>query len=920
MRVHPGSRVWLILMFLALLAVPALCKPVSLDAPDALRCEQQTTSPLIDTTAPRLGWHLTWQGRGRRQTAYQVLVATSPEQLARDQGDLWRTGKIVSSRSQQVVYAGAPLSSGRECFWKVRAWDERGMSSAWSVPARWSMGLLKPAEWQGQWIGLNRLPSEQATDLHRPLPARYLRREFLITRPVLRATVYLCGLGLSELSINGRKVTDAVLSPALSQYEKRDYYVACDVTKMLSAGGNALGVVLGNGRFYAPRLRVPTSTVSGGLPRLLLQMNIAYRDGTTDHVVSDTQWKASDNGPIRVNNEYDGEVYDARMEMPGWDSPRFADTPWQPAEVVPAPGGTLSAQPMQPIRVVQTLRPVSVTSPAPGVYLFDLGQNIAGWCRLHVSGSAGTQITLRHAETLHDGRLYTANLRSATQTDVYTLKGGGPETYEPRFTTHGFRYVEMTGYPGTPTAQSLQGQVVRDDVASAGEFACSNPLVNRIYHNIVWGVADNYRSIPTDCPQRDERQGWLGDRSAESRGETYLFNIDNLYAKWVGDMEDAQRANGSIPDVAPSYWPLYNDSVTWPSSFILIPGMLYDQYGDASVLARHYPAMQRWISHMGGFVKNGLLPRDSYGDWCVPPASPLEIHTSDPAKKTDGTLLGTSYYYYCLTLMEQYATLLGKSADARQYRQQALPVKVAFNAKYLNASPGGYSNGTQTASILPLAFGMVPQGQRTPVFSHLTQKLQDETQGHVGTGLIGGQWLMRTLTDNGRPDLAYHIITQTTYPSWGYMVGQGATTVWELWNGNTANPAMNSGNHVMLVGDLVTWLYEDLAGIAPNPAKPGFQDCIMHPHPVGDLKFVTATHLTPYGAIRSAWRVNGAQFMWDVTIPPNASATVYVPVEKGSHEAVLHEPNVQYLRSTPDAIVYKIGSGQYHFTSKSLRK
>ena len=673
----------------------------------------------------------------------------------------------------------------------------------------------------------------------RTLAARMLRKEFAATKKVARATVYFSGLGLSELYLNGAKVGDAVLSPGLTHYTSRAFYVAYDVTRQLRRGANALGVWLGNGRYYAPRSAHPAKTLSYGYPKLLLQLEVDYADGTRDTVVSDGTWRLTCDGPIRANNEYDGETYDARRELPGWAAPGFDDGAWRPADLVAPPGGALSAQMAEPIRVTATRAPVALSEPKPGVFIYDLGQNMVGWCRLRVKGPAGTTVKLRHAETLlPDGTLYLDNIRGAKVTNLYTLKGKGRETYEPRFTYQGFRYVEVTGFPGTPALDSLEGCVVNDDVASAGDFTCSQPTVNSIYQISRWGTRGNYRSIPTDCPQRDERQGWLGDRSSESKGESYFFDIAALYTKWLHDMADAQRESGSIPDVCPPYWPLYNDSVTWPGSAVIIPGALVDQYGDVRIVGRHYPAMQKWVAHMSGFIKDGIIEKDSYGDWCVPPEDPKLIHSKDPARKTAPALLATSYFYHCLTLMARYATLLDKPDDARRYLAQSASLKAAFNAKFYKSDLGYYDNGTQTACVLPLAFGLVPPAERGRVFSHLVKKIAEETKGHVGTGLVGGQWLNRVLTEGGRPDLCYGFATHTDYPSWGYMISKGATTVWELWNGDTADPAMNSGNHVMLVGDLIIWFYETLAGIASDPAQPGFKHIVMQPQPVGDLSFV----------------------------------------------------------------------------------
>ena len=809
---------------------------------------------------------------------------------------------------------GPPLTLATDNKWKVNSQEVAQWQQAVFNDAAWKTATVLGPVGMAPWGDVS-----GAED--RTLAARMLRKEFTATKKVARATVFFSGLGLSELYLNGTKVGNAVLSPGLTHYSKRAYYVSYDVTGQMKRGANALGVWLGNGRFYAPRLTVPAKTLSYGYPKLLLQLEIEYADGTRDTVVSDGTWRLTADGPIQENNEYDGETCDARREMPGWSKAGFNDSAWQPAQLVDTPGGALSAQMAEPIRVTGTLKPIALTEPKPGVFIFDMGQNMVGWCRLAVRGPAGTSVKLRHAETLlPDGTLYLDNLRSAKVTDIFTLKGGGKELYEPRFTYHGFRFVEVTGFPGKPALNALEGHVVNDDVASAGDFTCSNPTVNGIYRNALWGTRGNYRSVPTDCPQRDERQGWLGDRSSESKGESYFFDTAALYAKWLHDMADAQKESGSIPDVCPPYWPLYNDSVTWPGSAVIIPGALYDQYGDARILARHYPAMAKWIVHMSGFVKDGIIEKDSYGDWCVPPEDPKLIHSKDPARKTAPALLATSYFYHCLTLMARYATILDKPADVQRYLAQAETLKAAFNAKYYKADVGYYDNGTQTACVLPLAFGMVPPAERGRVFDHLVKKIIGETQGHVGTGLVGGQWLNRVLTDGGRADLSYGFATHTDYPSWGYMIGKGATTIWELWNGNTADPAMNSGNHVMLVGDLIIWLYETLAGIAPDPDHPGFQRIVMRPQLVGDLTFVKASHRSPYGLITSEWHKESGAFDWRITVPPNTTATVYVPALSADKITEGGKPLakakcVKLLRSEAGTAMLAVESGNYRFAT-----
>ncbi len=822
--------------------------------------------------------------------------------------------------------SGDPLVIASDASWKAASAEANGWEQPGFDDSRWaSASPVSPA------------PDRPRGNDFRRLSARMLRRELTIDRKVRRATAYMCGLGVSELYINGHKVGDRVLSPGLTDYDKRCLYVTHDVTRSLKSGPNALGVVLGNGRYFAPRYEAAFPPKTYGYPKLMLQMEVEYEDGSTETIVSDESWKLTTDGPIIANNEYDGEIYDARKAMPGWSEPGFDDSNWHPAKLVDAPKGVLSSEMAEPIRAMDIVKPVAISNPRPGVYVFDMGQNMVGWCRLKVKGPAGARVCLRFAELLaaegdpqkisveplraEDKReLYLANLRSCKVTDHYILRGEGTEVWEPRFIYHGFRYVEVTGYPGTPDLSALEGVVVHDSVPRAGEFSCSSDLINRIYRNMYWGIRGNYRSVPMDCPQRDERHGWFGDRAQVSKGEMYVFNTAALQTKFIRDMEDSQLEDGAIPDLAPAYWNFYSRSVTFPTAFLVISGHLYTQYGDTRILEAHYDGMKRWAEMMLPRFVDGLLPEDTYGDWCAAPQRLDLIHTMDPSRITNKQLVSNAYFYADLRLLARYASLIGRNADIPRWDDLAAKLKAAYNAKFLKPAEGIYDNGTQSSAVLSLAFGLVPDEQRAQVFANLVDNVTNKTDYHTGTGMIGGQWLMRTLSDNGRPDIAYRLATQTTYPSWGYMLANGATTIWELWNGDHGHPLMNSHNHVMQIGDLLTWLHEYAAGIAPDPANPGFKHVIMNPRVVGQLTSARATHESPYGRIVSDWKLDKGVFTWHIEVPANTTATIHIPTSDASSITESGKPiksadGLKFVGLESDRAVFELGSGRYSIAS-----
>lgn len=895
---------------------------------NALTVEGRDSLLGSDILQPRFSWKMQSEARDLKQSGYQLLVASSKEMLDKNEGDIWNSGKIDSDASLNIAYSGKPLASFQSYYWKVKVWTSKG-EEVNSEPAYWSMGVLQPTDWKAKWIGLDGFnKNDQPDSVFTRLAARQLRKEFTADKKISKATAYISGLGLYELYLNGKKVGVDVLAPTVSEYNKRVYYNTYDVTNDLLHGVNCAGVWLGNGRFFGLRnYHGQLDPLTGiaqthyGLPQVLLQLHIQYANGSEAWVNSDETWKVTDAGPIPANNEFDGEEYDANKELTGWSKPGYNDQSWKTVNVMSPGKVRVEAQPNENIRIKEVLQPVSVHATPRGTYILDMGQNMVGWVAIKVKGEKGDTVRMRFAETMKGkDSLYLDNMRKAKVTDTYILNGKGEESWEPRFVYHGFRFVEVEGLRGKPTVNDFQGKVIYDDIETTGEFETSNATINSVFKNAYWTIRGNYRGMPTDCPQRDERVGWLGDRVISSYGESFLFDNSRLYAKWLDDIQDAQKESGSIPDIAPSFWDRYADNVTYPSAFILIPEMLRKQFGDTRSIEKQYPAMKKWILYMWNtYRENDLVLKDNYGDWCVPPESLDLIWSKDSTRITNGGLLASAYYYYCLGLMKQYAEQLQQPADAANFDAIAQKVLTAFNGRFYNSATKSYANNTVTANLLPLSFGMVPPADKQAVFNNIRSRLK-EFNDHVNSGIIGGMWLMRGLTDNGAAELAYKLATNTTYPSWGYMVQQGATTIWELWNGDAANPMMNSGNHQMLLGDLLIWYYENLAGIKTDNKEVAFKKIIMNPIFPDGLDFVKASLNTKYGVVKSEWKKTSASIDWNITIPPNATAEITLPgdvkqiTEGGS---ALPEATAQKTRSTKDGkTVLTIGSGSYKFMVK----
>lgn len=893
---------------------------------------ENLNNPLgIETKHPRFSWILNSQERGVYQIAYQIIVSSSEAKLKNNTGDLWNSGKIVSSETVLIPYAGRSLKSRQSCFWKVKVWTNKGQIVS-IVNASWTMGLMEVSDWKAKWIGLETIEAtgEERKSEYKPknedelrlksntqLNARYLRKELYINGNIKNASLYISGLGLYEAYINGQKIGNQVLSPTPTDYSKRTPYNTFDVTTLLSTGKNTLAVVLGNGRFFS--MRIPWLRTFG-LPKLLAQLEVTYKNGETKTYVSDESWKITINGPIGPNNEFDGEEYDARKEMPGWNYNDFNDTSWHQVELVNPPVGHLFAQENPNIKVMEILKPVKISKIDESKYIIDMGQNMAGWIKLTMRGKRGDRVTMRFAELLKpDGNLYIDNLRGARVTDVYTFKGEDAESWEPTFVYHGFRYVEIAGLNNEPVFDDIVGKVVYDEMETTGWIETSTPILNQIFKNSYWGIRGNYRGMPTDCPQRDERMGWLGDRATGAYGESFIFNNHKLYEKWLNDIEDSQREDGALPDVAPNYWEMYTNDVTWPAAYLIIAEMLYNQYGDDKPIKNHYQSFKRWLEYIQS--RNGeshIITNDTFGDWCMPPESPELIHSKDPSRKTDGSLLSTAFYYRLIMLMQKFAEISGNNQDIDYYKNLSKKIKLEFNSKFYNAETKYYSNNTVTANLLALMHDLASDSIKADVFKHVVDKTNNEFNGHVSTGLIGIQWLMRGLSDYGNPELAYKIATNKDYPSWGYMIDKGATTVWELWNGDTADPAMNSTNHVMLLGDLIVWYYEYLSGIKAQTS--GFKNILMKPLFLDGLKDVNANYNSVRGVIKSHWtKKDKNKLIWEVLIPCNTIATIFLPIGNEMTESGIKIDKIKEIKQIGidnGFMVIEVKSGRYTFEIK----
>ncbi|AIE84641.1 family 78 glycoside hydrolase catalytic domain [Fimbriimonas ginsengisoli] len=1008
--------------------------------PARLRCEYLLNPVGIDERTPRLSWIVESGQRDAKQRAYRIEVATSPENLRTGKDDLWDSGRVASSQTVNVAYAGQPLQSGQRAWWRVTVW-ENGASRT-SAPAFWEAGIVNPGDWKAQWVslpdafskpadmskakwiwypegdpardaptGVTRqfrtqvdLPSGEITqavmgfaaddkfratvngqavsngggwtsftvvDVKRQLhpgnnavavdgindtsragvavvgrvtyadgrevsinsdgrwqastdgstwvdakelaplggapfgrtkwaqpayPAPIVTTSIQIPKPVRRARAYVTAKGLYRLLVDGKPVGKSFLTPGWTDYRKRIQYQTYDVTSMLKTGARGVGLVLGDG-WYCGHVGLTGGQNYGDKPEGLAQIEVEYRDGTHETFASDSSWKAG-TGPILSNDLLMGETYDARV-IPG---------NWKPVETRPVGEIPLVAQRSPTVEKLEELKPRRITEPKPGSFVYDLGQNMVGWARLRVRGKAGDTVQLRFAEMLNpDGTVYTTNLRGAKATDTYTLRGGGTEVYEPSFTFHGFRYVEVTGYPGKPGRGAITGVVVGSNNPKSGTFQCSDQLVNQLQHNIFWGQRGNYLEVPTDCPQRDERLGWMGDAQIFARTACFNNDVAAFLEKWTQDVIDAQSPQGGFSDVSPRMGDQSDGAPAWGDAGVIVPWTVYRCYGDTRLLERSYPAMQAWISYIDSVNPDHIWVKRSnnnFGDW-------LNVQDDTPRE-----VLATAYFAYSTDLLARSARVIGKLDDAHRYEALRDSIRTAFNDRFVD-SEGKIKGDTQTAYVLALAFDLLPPHARPGAAQRLANHILIDRKGHLSTGFVGVGYLNPTLTAMGRSDIAYKLLLNDTYPSWGYSIRQGATTIWERWDGWTQekgfqNPGMNSFNHYSL-GSVGEWMYRTVAGIDMDPVVPGYERIVVRPIPGGGMTWGKGSLDSIRGRISTSWRRSGQEFSLAVTVPANTTALVYVPTS--ARESV-HADGGRFRRMEGEAAVYEVGGGTYRFTSQ----
>ena len=898
-------RISALLSFLFIMALPTKAKLIADTAKTfdvaELKCEYASNPIGLDTKTPQFSWMIKSKESGFVQFAYQIIVSDSKDDLKSNLGNIWNSGKVESSLSTGILYNGPELTSRKVYYWKVRIWkDAKGVSN-WSETATFEMGLLKTSDWNADWVGY------PFGWVGRVL---YFRRVFSFAKEISKARAYVSGIGYNELQINGRKVGDYVLDPATSDYAKRIYYTSYDIKEYLKKD-NVMVLAVAPGWY--------------GMPKMRMQLEFNFVDGTSE-TISSSSIKNVTTGPIISAGILDGEIYDAREEKSEWNLPTdtiikgMPNKHWGYAHVVEAPGGEMVSQQLEPIKVVEVITPKSISQPFPNVFVVDVGQNLAGWAAIKVQGENGKKITMKFAETLSgDGTVNQDNLRTALAMDTYILKGGGqPEQWEPSFTYHGFRFIQIEGFPYTPKIEDIQIKRVRSSVERSGLFTCSNELLNRINNMVLNTEASNLYSIPTDCPQRDERMGWMNDMTVRIEEALYNFNLSRFYSKFINDVADTQGEEGQITDTAP-YRVGGKPADPVSASYLLLAIKSYEFYGNKEIIRNHYTGLKAWVDFLNSRTKDGIVDYSYYGDWSPPAEFGVAGYGYGAiSKNTPGLLMSTGYLYYCSTMMSKMAEILGNPDDKLKYDALATKVALAFNTKFWDEKTGGYGTNNQSCNSFALFLGVVSKDRIPRVIANLVDNVKQNNY-HLTTGNLCTKYLLETLTENGYPEVAYKIATQETYPSWGFMLANGATTLWERWENKTGG-SMNSHNHPMM-GSVGSWLYKYVLGILPDIDHPGFEKFTIHPYLFKDLDSAKGEFNSVKGMIKSSWKKEKGKVLMSVTVPPNSIATVFLPTKDlktitENNIQVNKSKNIKFLRMEGQNVVFEVGSGIYNYKFK----
>jgi len=897
-----------------------------------LKCESKVNPLGIDSKNPRLSWMLTARQNDVNQSVYQIIVATSKQILSLDKGDLWDSGKIKSKQSVEVAYSGKPLESGMSCFWKVKIWDGHGKVSDWSEPSKWEMSLMNPADWKGKWINDGKALPLKDEDFYQEDPAPLFRKGFSVSGNIKKARLYISGLGYYLSYLNGKRIGDHELDPGWTDYADRVYYSTYDVTELIQKGDNCLGVMAGNGWFNPLPLKMwggrnIRESLFTGRPGFICQLQIENADGTKQIIVSDPTWKAHE-GPIIRNSIYLGEVYDARKEIKGWCEPSFDDTKWAPATSAAKITGILQAQPQPPVQITATIKAVKLTEPLPGIFIFDMGQNFSGWARLKLNAPSGTRIVMRYGELLYpDGTLNPmtsvcgqikgkkrdgsglniggpGSPEIACQSDTYIAKGEGGEVYTPRFTFHGFRYVEVSGLTSRPDPGMCEGLRLNSNVEPVGTFACSDTLLNEIQKICEWTFLSNIFSVQSDCPHR-ERFGYGGDIVATSEAFMFNFDMSGFYSKTVNDWKDAVRENGKFPDTAPFVGINYC-GVGWAMVHPLLQLQLFRYYGNQSLIKEQFATSKVWINQVSKDNPTAII-HDGLSD-----------HEGLTERPSD--VMVTPLYFQSAAIMEELAGILGLREDVQKYKLLKEKIRTAYLNQFLDKSTGKVGIGTQGSQSFALYTGIIPDEYRSKVLEYMVSDIRDKKNGHLSTGIMGTKFMLDQLSRNGQHRLAMEIVRQPDFPGWGYMLANGATTLWEHWamNDNTF-----SHNHPMF-GSVSQWFYNWLGGIQPGENSEGFDRIIIRPQTAGTITWVNCSYNSVKGKIVSNWKKKDGKIVMHIEIPANTSALVFFPgsdLDKiGNSEIPLAKsPGISDCRMREGYASCRVASGKYTFVVTDVK-